>query len=115
MGGMQALEWLTAYPERLKSAIVIATAAKHSPQQISFHEVGRRAIMADPHWKDGYYYGGQLPAKGLAVARMIGHITYMSEISMAEKFGRHLGDRKLHQFSVGSEVEDYLITEGIIL
>ena len=112
MGGMQALEWLTVYPERLKSAIVIATAAKHSPQQIAFHEVGRRAIMADPHWKDGYYYGGQLPAKGLAVARMIGHITYMSEISMAEKFGRHLGGEKLHQFSVGSEVEDYLDNRG---
>jgi homoserine O-acetyltransferase len=112
MGGMQALEWLTAYPERLKSAIVIATAAKHSPQQIAFHEVGRRAIMADPHWKDGHFYGGQLPAKGLSVARMIGHITYMSEISMAEKFGRHLGDEKLHQFSVGSEVEDYLYNRG---
>ena len=112
MGGMQALEWLTAYPDRLKSAIVIATAAKHSPQQIAFHEVGRQAIMADPHWKDGHYYGGQLPAKGLAVARMIGHITYMSEISMAEKFGRHPGDEKLHQFSVGSEVEDYLHNRG---
>src|SRR5512139_2189892 len=112
MGGMQALEWLTAYPERLKSAIIIATAAKHSPQQIAFHEVGRQAIMADPHWKDGHYYGGHLPAKGLAVARMIGHITYMSEISMAEKFARHLGDEKLHKFSVGSEVEDYLYNRG---
>ena len=112
MGGMQALEWLTAYPERLKSAIVIATAAKHSPQQIAFHEVGRQAIMADPHWKDGHYYGGHLPAKGLAVARMIGHITYMSEISMAEKFGRHPGDEKLHKFSAGSEVEDYLYYRG---
>jgi homoserine O-acetyltransferase len=112
MGGMQALEWLTAHPERLKSAIVIATAAKHSPQQIALHEVGRQAIMGDPHWKDGHYYGGQLPAKGLAVARMIGHITYMSEISMAEKFGRHLGDEKMHKFSAGSEVEDYLFDRG---
>jgi len=112
MGGMQALEWLTASPERLKSAIIIATAAKHSPQQIAFHEVGRQAIMADPHWKDGHYYGGHSPAKGLAVARMIGHITYMSEISMAEKFGRHPGDEKLHKFSVGSEVEDYLYNRG---
>ncbi len=112
MGGMQALEWLTAYPERLKSAIVIATAAKHSPQQIAFHEVGRQAIMADPHWKEGYYYGGHLPAKGLAVARMIGHITYMSEISMAEKFGRRPGDEKPHKFSAGSEVEDYLYNRG---
>ncbi len=112
MGGMQALEWLTAHPERLKSAIVIATAAKHSPQQIAFHEVGRQAIMADPHWKDGHYYGGHPPAKGLAVARMIGHITYMSEISMAEKFRRRSVEEKLHKFSVGSEVEDYLYNRG---
>ena len=112
MGGMQVLEWLTVHPERLKSAIVIATAAKHSPQQIAFHEVARQAIMADPQWKEGHYYGGLPPAKGLSVARMIGHITYMSEISMAEKFGRHLGDEKLHKFSVGSEVEDYLHNRG---
>ena len=112
MGGMQALEWLTAHPERLKSAIVIATTAKHSPQQIAFHEVGRQAIMADPHWRDGHYYGGQPPAKGLAVARMIGHITYMSEISMAEKFRRRSVEEKLHKFSVGSEVEDYLYNRG---
>jgi len=112
MGGMQVLEWLTAYPGNLKSAIVIATTAKHSPQQIAFHEVGRQAIMADPHWKDGYYYGGIPPAKGLSVARMIGHITYMSEISMAEKFGRRPGDEKPHKFSAGSEVEDYLYNRG---
>jgi homoserine O-acetyltransferase len=112
MGGMQSLEWLTVHSHRLKSAIVIATAAMHSPQQIAFDEVGRQAIMADPHWRDGHYYSGHLPDKGLAVARMVGHITYMSEISMAEKFGRHLGDEKLHQFSVGSEVEDYLYNRG---
>ncbi len=112
MGGMQALEWLTAYPDKLKSAIVIATAVKHSPQQIAFHEVGRQAIMADPLWKEGHYYGGHSPAKGLAVARMIGHITYMSEISMAEKFGRRPGDEKPHKFSAGSEVEDYLCNRG---
>ncbi len=112
MGGMQALEWLTAHPGRLKSAIVIATATKHSPQQIAFHEVGRQAIMADPLWKDGHYYGGHSPAKGLAVARMIGHITYMSEISMAEKFRRRPEEEKLHKFSVGSEVEDYLTNRG---
>ncbi|RPJ10697.1 MAG: homoserine O-acetyltransferase, partial [Deltaproteobacteria bacterium] len=88
MGGMQALEWIASFPDRLKSAIVIASAAKHSPQQIAFNEVGRQAIMADSHWKDGNYYGGHLPAKGLSVARMIGHITFMSETSMAEKFGR---------------------------
>jgi homoserine O-acetyltransferase len=112
MGGMQALEWLTAHPGRLNSAIVIATATKHSPQQIAFHEVGRQAIMADPLWKDGHYYGGHSPAKGLAVARMIGHITYMSEISMAEKFRRRPGEEKLHKFSVGSEVEGYLYNRG---
>jgi homoserine O-acetyltransferase len=113
MGGMQALEWLTAHPERLKSAVVIATAAKHSPQQIAFHEVGRQAIMADPHWKDGHYYGGLPPARGLSVARMIGHITYMSEISMAEKFGRRLsGNGKPHKLSIGFEVEEYLHNRG---
>jgi len=113
MGGMQALEWLTAHPERLKSAIVIATAAKHSPQQIAFHEVGRQAIMADPHWKEGHYYGGFSPARGLSVARMIGHITYMSEISMAEKFGRRLSSNgKPHKLSIGFEVEEYLHNRG---
>jgi homoserine O-acetyltransferase len=113
MGGMQALEWLTAHPKRLKSAIVIATAAKHSPQQIAFHEVGRQAIMADPHWKEGHYYGGLSPARGLSVARMIGHITYMSEISMAEKFGRRLsGNGKPHKLSIGFEVEEYLHNRG---
>lgn len=113
MGGMQALEWLVSYPERLKSAMVIATAAKHSPQQIGFHEVGRQAIMADPHWKDGHYYGGLPPAKGLSVARMIGHITYMSEISMAEKFGRRLSHNgKPHKFSIDFEVEEYLHNRG---
>jgi homoserine O-acetyltransferase len=112
MGGMQALEWLTAHSRRLRSAIVVATTAKHSPQQIAFDEVGRQAIMADLHWKDGQYYGGHPPAKGLAVARMVGHITYMSETSMAEKFGRHLGGEKLHRFGVGSEVEDYLHHRG---
>ena len=113
MGGMQALEWLTAHPERLKSAIVIATATKHSPQQIAFHEVGRQAIMADPHWKEGHYYGGFPPAKGLSVARMIGHITYMSEISMAKKFGRRLSNNgKPHKFCIGFEVEEYLHDQG---
>jgi len=113
MGGMQALEWLASYPDRVKGAVVIATAAKHSPQQIAFHEVGRQAIMADSHWKDGYYYGGHSPVKGLAVARMIGHITYMSEVSMAEKFGRRLsGNGKPHKFSIGFKVEEYLHNRG---
>jgi homoserine O-acetyltransferase len=113
MGGMQALEWLTSHADRLKSAIIIATSAKHSAQQIALNEVGRQAIMADPHWKDGHYYGAHLPAKGLAVARMVGHITYMSETSMGDKFGRRLKDNgKEHKFSIDFEVQDYLHSRG---
>jgi len=113
MGGMQSLEWIAACPDKLKSAIVIASAAKHSPQQIAFNEVGRQAIMADSHWKDGNYYGGHPPAKGLSVARMIGHITFMSETSMAEKFGRRHGrNGKPHKFSTGFAVEEYLHYRG---
>lgn len=113
MGGMQALEWIAAYPDKVKSAMVIASATRHSPQQIAFNEVGRQAIMADPHWRGGHYYGGHLPAKGLSVARMIGHITYMSETSMAEKFGRRHGrNGKPHKFSDGFEVEEYLHNRG---
>jgi len=112
MGGMQGLEWLARRPERLGSAILIATAARHSPQQIAFNEVGRQAIMADPLWREGRY-DGRPPAKGLAVARMIGHITYMSESSMAGKFGRRVGDRgRSHRFSAGFEVEEYLHHKG---
>ncbi|MBU4193830.1 MAG: homoserine O-acetyltransferase [Actinobacteria bacterium] len=114
MGGQQVLEWLVSYPYRVQSAIVIATAARHSPQQIAFNEVGRQAIMADPDWQNGRYYGGESPAKGLSVARMVGHITYMSDISMAEKFGRRTGGNgKAHPFSNGFEVEDYLHYRGL--
>ncbi|HEY7333678.1 MAG TPA: homoserine O-acetyltransferase [Bryobacteraceae bacterium] len=106
MGGMQALEWAAAYPERVASAIPIATTARHSAQQIAFNEVGRQAIMADPDWNDGNYYAGKPPGRGLAVARMVGHITYMSDASMREKFGRRL--RTPDQF----EVESYLAYRG---
>lgn len=113
MGGMQALQWLAAYPERIRSSIIIATAAKHSAQQIALNEVGRQAIMADPNWKDGDYYGGHLPARGLAVARMVGHITYMSEISMGEKFGRRLRENEpSRKFGIDFEVENYLHDRG---
>ncbi len=113
MGGMQALEWIAHHPDRLKSAMVIASAAKHSPQQIAFNEVGRQAIMADPHWKNGNYYEGPSPSKGLSVARMIGHITFMSETSMGEKFGRRHGrNGKPHKFSNGFAVEEYLHNRG---
>ena len=106
MGGMQALEWAATYPDRVASAIPIATTARHSAQQIAFNEVGRQAIMADPDWNNGNYYGGRLPGRGLAVARMVGHITYMSDESMREKFGRKL--RTPDQF----EVESYLKYRG---
>jgi homoserine O-acetyltransferase len=113
MGGMQALSWLVKYPERIKSSIPIATAASHSPQQIAFHEVGRQAVMADPHWRSGDYYDGPVPAKGLAVARMIGHITYMSDTSMAEKFGRQKKkDAREFKFTADFEVEGYLRYRG---
>jgi homoserine O-acetyltransferase/O-succinyltransferase len=94
MGGMQVLQWLVSYPSCVRSAIPIATTARHSPQQIAFNEVGRQAIMADPNWKNGNYYDAEIPRAGLSVARMVGHITYMSEKSMAEKFGRR--EDRLH-------------------
>ena len=94
MGGMQALEWAATYPERVRAAIVIASAARHSAQNIAFHEVGRQAIMADPRWRRGdYYEASDPPAAGLAVARMAAHITYLSEAGLHEKFGRKLQDR----------------------
>src|SRR5947199_2773775 len=114
MGGMQALEWAVAYPDRVVSAIPIATTARHSAQQIAFNEVGRQAIMADPDWHDGNYYGRQPPARGLAVARMVGHITYMSDDSMREKFGRRLRGKEAFGFGfdVDFEVESYLRYRG---
>ncbi|MGD0885939.1 MAG: homoserine O-acetyltransferase [Thermodesulfovibrionales bacterium] len=113
MGGMQVLEWMTAYPGRILSAIPIATSAGHSPQQIAFNEAGRQAIMADPDWKSGYYYGGPLPVRGLSVARMIGHVTYMSDQSMDEKFGRQVRSRgQADKFSSDFAVERYLKDRG---
>ena len=106
MGGMQALEWAVAYPDHVAAAIPIATTARHSAQQIAFNEVGRQAIMADPDWNEGNYYQSRPPARGLAVARMVGHITYMSDESMRQKFGRRL--RSPDQF----EVESYLQYRG---
>ena len=106
MGGMQALEWAVSYPQSVAAAIPIATTARHSAQQIAFNEVGRQAIMADPDWNNGDYYNGKPPGRGLAVARMVGHITYMSDESMREKFGRRL--RTPDQF----EVESYLRYRG---
>jgi homoserine O-acetyltransferase/O-succinyltransferase len=113
MGGMQALQWMVSYPEKIRSAIPIATTLKHTPQQIAFNEVGRQAVMADPNWKNGSYHSGRPPAKGLAVARMIGHITYMSDVSMAEKFGRRTkAKREQFKFAADFEVEGYLRYRG---
>ena len=113
MGGMQTLQWVASYPERIRSAIPIATTLKHSPQQIAFDEVGRQAVMADPDWREGNYYGHTQPEKGLAVARMIGHITYMSDQSMEEKFSRRLKDKNYSfKFTTDFEVEGYLRYRG---
>jgi homoserine O-acetyltransferase len=114
MGGMQALEWAVAYPQSVVAAIPIATTARHSAQQIAFNEVGRQAIMSDPDWNGGDYYGKKPPARGLAVARMVGHITYMSDESMREKFGRRLQDKESYgfDFSIDFEVESYLRYRG---
>lgn len=113
MGGMQTLQWVRSYPERVISAIPIATALKHSPQQIAFNEVGRQAVMADPSWDNGNYYGKTHPERGLAVARMIGHITYMSDASMEEKFSRRLKDKNYSfSFMDEFEVEGYLRYRG---
>src|ERR1043166_4532191 len=114
MGGMQALEWAVSYPDQVVTAIPIATTTRHSAQQIAFNEVGRQAIMADPNWNAGSYYGHDLPARGLAVARMVGHITYMSDDSMREKFGRRLREKENFSFGfdVDFEVESYLRYRG---
>jgi len=113
MGGMQALQWASSYPERVLSVIPIATALKHSPQQIAFNEVIRQSIMADPAWRKGYYYEHGQPENGLAVARMIGHITFMSDQSMEEKFSRRLkNDNLSFQFTDDFQVEGYLRYRG---
>src|SRR5436305_2672921 len=114
MGGMQALQWSVAYPESVAAVIPIAATSRHSAQQIAFNEVGRQAIMADPDWNEGFYYDLKPPGRGLAVARMVGHITYMSDGSMREKFGRRLRDKDAFgfDFSVDFEVESYLRYRG---
>jgi homoserine O-acetyltransferase len=114
MGGMQALQWAVAYPEAVASCIPIAATQKHSPMQIAFNEVGRQAIMGDPKWNNGDYYGGEGPDSGLAVARMIGHITYLSDESMHEKFGRRFRDKSALKYDLTQdfEVASYLRYQG---
>ncbi|MFZ5834226.1 MAG: homoserine O-acetyltransferase MetX [Pseudomonadota bacterium] len=115
MGGMQVLQWAYDYPEKVFSAIPIATAAWHSAQNIAFHEVGRQAIMADPDWCNGdYLTQDKRPEKGLAVARMAAHITYLSEAALHDKFGRNLQDRQKVGFGFDADfqVESYLRHQG---
>ena len=113
MGGMQALQWTAGHPHRVRAAIPIATALKHSPQQIAFDEVIRQSIMADPDWRQGNYYEHGQPSRGLAVARMIGHITFMSDTSMEEKFSRRLKNGIYsYSFAQDFEVEGYLRYRG---
>lgn len=114
MGGMQALQWSISYPDMVQSVLGIATAASLSAQGIAFHEVGRQAIMRDPHWNKGNYYNAENPSNGLSLARMIGHITYLSETLMHQKFGRRLQNAdilKFH-FDLEFEVESYLHHKG---
>jgi homoserine O-acetyltransferase len=114
VGGMQVLEWCLRYPEVVRSAIPLATTTKHSALAIAFNEVARQAIMADPNWRSGSYYDGQKPDMGLAVARMIGHITYLSDASMRQKFGRRLQEKEdfSYGFNADFQVESYLRHQG---
>lgn len=116
MGGMQVLQWAASYPEKVYCCLPIATAARHSAQNIAFHEVGRQAIMADPDWRQGDYLNQDTrPTKGLSVARMAAHITYLSEPALHRKFGRNLQDRKAITFGFDADfqVESYLRYQGI--
>ena len=115
MGGMQVLEWMVRHPKMMKKAIPIATAAMSSPQQIAFNEVGRQSIFSDPDWNNGNYYEtGKVPENGLSLARMIAHITYLSDESMDIKFGRDLQDKDeiSYDFTIDFQVESYLKHQG---
>ena len=114
IGGMQVLEWCVRYPDMVRSAIPIATTMRHSALAIAFNEVARQAIMADPNWNKGDYYQGSGPDLGLAVARMIGHVTYLSDEAMRRKFGRKLQDKEDFSFNFGGDfqVESYLHHQG---
>jgi homoserine O-acetyltransferase len=114
MGGMQALEWAVRFPERVAGSIVLASTARPSAQAIAFNAVGRNAITSDSLWREGMYYGKEPPARGLAIARMVGHITYLSDESMRDKFGRRLQERDAFGFDFADqfEVESYLEYKG---
>jgi homoserine O-acetyltransferase len=116
MGGMQVLQWTVSYPRRVFSALPIAASTRHSAQNIAFHEVGRQAVMADPDWQQGrYFIEGTNPRRGLAVARMGAHITYLSDAALHRKFGRRFQDRDNPTFSFDADfqVESYLRHQGI--
>lgn len=116
MGGMCALEWLSTYPEYINSLMVISTSARHSAQNIAFNEVGRQSVMADDDWMNGEYSKyKKYPNKGLAVARMMAHITYLSENGLHTKFGRKLQDKKSlsYGFEIDFQIESYLMHQGM--
>lgn len=114
LGGMQALQWSIAYPERIRSALVIAAAPNLTAQNIAFNEVARQAIITDPEFYQGDYYNhGVLPRRGLRIARMLGHITYLSDDAMGAKFGRKLREGNInYSFDVEFEIESYLRYQG---
>jgi len=115
MGAMQALQWSTDFPNRIQTIVHIAGALKHSAQNIAFHEVGRQAIMNDPNWHEGNYFEKEsIPERGLSVARMIAHITYLSEDAMHRKFGRKLQSRDIISFGFDADfqIESYLRYQG---
>lgn len=115
MGGMQVLQWAVSYPDIVKKIVPIATTARSSPQQIAFNEVGRQSILSDPNWNHGNYYeSDKIPKNGLAVARMVAHITYLSDESMYLKFGRDLQDKDEVTYDLGMDfqVESYLHHQG---
>lgn len=114
VGGMQVLKWCQSYPEMVDSAVALATTMRHSALAIAFNEVARQSIISDPNWNGGYYYNGEKPAMGLSVARMIGHITYLSDESMRQKFGRRLQAKEDFSFDFDAEfqVESYLHYQG---
>lgn len=116
MGGMQVLEWVSKYPEMVSSAIVVASSYKHSAQNIAFNEIGRQSIMADPNYSGGKYFEQKTyPAKGLSIARMMAHITYLSEYELQKKFGRKLQDKDMvsYGFDADFQVESYLRYQGL--
>jgi homoserine O-acetyltransferase len=114
IGGMQVLQWCAQYPEMVRAAIPIATTMRHSALAIAFNEIARQSIMADPNWNKGNYYGHTRPDMGLAVARMVGHVTYLSDEAMRRKFGRRLQDKETFSFGFNADfqIESYLRHQG---